>query len=46
MSSSNPSEIRYVGNGTHWESLVNQTIVDEHVCHPEHSNSKALDHLA
>lgn len=35
-------EIGHVGNGTHWESLVNKTIVDKHVRHPKHRNSKSL----
>lgn len=42
MSSSNSSEVGHVGNGTHWESLMNQSIVDKHVGHPEHRDSKPL----
>lgn len=42
VSSSNSSEIGHVGNGTHRESLVNQSIVDKHVGHPKHRDSEAL----
>lgn len=39
---SDPPEIRHVCNGTHRESLVDQSIVDKHVGHAKHRNSKAL----
>ena len=42
VSSSHPSEVGHVGNGTHRESLVHEAIVDEHVGHPKHRNSKTL----
>lgn len=42
MSRSDPSEIGHVGDGPHWESFVNQTVVDEHVRHAKHRNSKTL----
>lgn len=46
MSSSDLSEIGDVGDGTHRESFMNETVVDEHVGHPEDRNSKALPQLA
>lgn len=42
MSCSDLSEIGHVGYGTHRESFMNQTIVDKHVRHPKHCNSKTL----
>ena len=41
VSSSDLSEIGDVGDGTHRESFMNETVVDEHVGHPEDRNSKA-----
>ena len=42
MCGSHPSEVGHIGNGTHWESFVNQSIVDKHVSHPKHRDSKSL----
>ena len=42
VSSSHSSKVGHVGNGTHRESLMNQSIVDEHVGHTKHSYSKTL----
>lgn len=42
MSCSNLPEVRNVGNGSHGESLMDETIVDEHVGHSKHSNTKPL----
>lgn len=42
MGSSHFSEIRHVGNGTHGESFMDQTVVDKHVGHAKNRNSKTL----
>ena len=42
VSCSNLSKVGHVGNGPHWESFVNQTIVDKHVGHAKHCNSQTL----
>lgn len=36
------SEVRDVGNGTHRESLVHKSIMDEHVGHSKHRYSQSL----
>jgi hypothetical protein len=42
VSRSDRPEVGHVGDGPHWESFVNQTVVDEHVRHAKHRNSKTL----
>lgn len=42
MGGSDSPEIWHVGNGTHGEPFVNETVVDEHVGHTKHRNAKAL----
>ena len=37
-----PSEVWDIGNGPHWESLVNKAIMDKHIGYAKHSNSKTL----
>ena len=44
VSSSYSSEVRHVGNGTHRESFMDQTVVDKHVGHAKNRNSKTLHH--
>ena len=42
VSCSNLTKVGYVGNGPHWESFVDQAIVDKHISHAKHCNSKTL----
>ncbi|MFS7949651.1 hypothetical protein Hanom_Chr06g00574121 [Helianthus anomalus] len=42
MSGCNPSQVRNICNGTHLESFVNQTVVDEHVRHSKHRDPQPL----